>query len=135
MNITPWMLYWITRLDGIQVLFGLMTVIAIVVMVFTAFCGYITLYNLDYFPCQDKEKCKDMARVLFKISKLTIIFLLIGILGIFIPSTKEMAAILIIPKIANSQTAEEMGKLPLKLTDLANQWIEELKPRKNEKAD
>lgn len=46
-------------------------------------------------------------------------------LAILTPNTKQMAAILILPKIANNEQVQE---IPGKLLDLADDWIEELKP-------
>jgi hypothetical protein len=47
----------------------------------------------------------------------------------FIPSTKQMAAIMIAPKIANSEKVQTIGN---KVYDLAVEWMEELKPNKQE---
>lgn len=43
------------------------------------------------------------------------------------PSTKEMCAIKVIPVIANNEGVQE---LPNKVVELANEWMEELKPKK-----
>ena len=46
--------------------------------------------------------------------------------GTFVPSTKQMAAILVVPKIANSEKLQTSGN---KLYELAVDWIDELRPR------
>lgn len=46
----------------------------------------------------------------------------------FIPTTKEYCAIKVIPAIANNQQVQE---LPNKVIELANEWMEELKPKKD----
>lgn len=51
---------------------------------------------------------------------------LIAISNIFIPTTKEMCAIKAIPIIANN---EQIQELPNKVIELANEWIDELKPK------
>ena len=43
----------------------------------------------------------------------------------FVPSTKQMAAIIVVPKIANSEKVQTVGN---KLYDLAVEWMDELKP-------
>jgi hypothetical protein len=43
-----------------------------------------------------------------------------------VPTKTEMAAILLIPKIMNN---ESIAKIPTSIADLANTWIEELKPK------
>ncbi len=45
----------------------------------------------------------------------------------FTPSTKQMAAIIIVPKIANSEKVQTVGN---KLYDLAVEWMDELKPNR-----
>ncbi len=45
----------------------------------------------------------------------------------FIPSTKQMAAIMIVPKIVNNEKVQTIGN---KVYDLAVEWMEELKPNK-----
>lgn len=43
-----------------------------------------------------------------------------------IPSTKQMAAIVVLPKIVNNA---QVQALPNKLLDLSTAWLEELKPK------
>jgi hypothetical protein len=45
----------------------------------------------------------------------------------FTPSTKQMAAIMIVPKIANNEKVQTIGN---KVYDLAVEWMDELKPAK-----
>jgi hypothetical protein len=63
------------------------------------------------------------------IKKLLIIAAASFLLLVFIPSTKQMAAIMIVPKIANSEKVQTIGN---KVYDLAVEWMEELKPNKKE---
>ena len=44
----------------------------------------------------------------------------------FVPTTKEMCAIKLVPMIANDEQVQE---LPNKVVDLANEWLDELKPK------
>lgn len=46
-----------------------------------------------------------------------------------IPSTKQMAAIIVVPKIANSEVVAEMGDTAKELVGLAKAWLVELKPK------
>ena len=48
----------------------------------------------------------------------------------FVPSTRQMAAIIVVPKIANSEKIQLAGN---KLYDLAVEWMDELRPSKGEK--
>ena len=49
--------------------------------------------------------------------------------SVFVPSTKTIAAIYVVPKIANSETVHELGK---GVVTLAREWLEELRPAKKE---
>ena len=54
---------------------------------------------------------------------------LLGILCtcVFLPSTKQMAAIMIVPKIVNNEKVQTIGN---KIYDLAVEWMDELAPKK-----
>lgn len=66
-----------------------------------------------------------------KIAKISLVALLGAILlNVFIPSGKTLAAMYILPPIVNSEAVQ---KLPSELTDLAIEWLRELKPNKENK--
>jgi len=49
----------------------------------------------------------------------------------FLPTTKQMAAIIIVPKICSAvESNEQLKQLPNNLFTLANEWMEELRPPK-----
>jgi len=50
----------------------------------------------------------------------------------FLPTTKQACAIYVIPRIVNNKEVQE---LPEKVVDLANEWLEELKPKKKEQIE
>lgn len=45
----------------------------------------------------------------------------------FVPSTKQMAAIIVVPKIVNNEKVQTVGN---QLYDLAVEWMNELRPKK-----
>jgi hypothetical protein len=52
-----------------------------------------------------------------------------GIIYVFSPTTKELAAIVFIPKFYNAITEnKQLAELPSNIAELANEWISELKP-------
>jgi len=53
--------------------------------------------------------------------------ILVATVVTFIPTTKQMAAIMIVPRLANSERVQNIGN---KVYDLAVEWMEELKPTK-----
>lgn len=108
MTITPMQMYWITRLDSVGALTCGITVICFVFALFTLGCIEVSTKPAKYVG-----------------APLVILGALSLCLNAFIPTTKEMAAILIIPKIVNN---EKVQGLPDKVMGLADAWIEDLKP-------
>jgi fumarate reductase subunit C len=118
-TITESEMYWLTRLTslkaatvgvgtGIMIMFGTIGFVGLL-----AYCLEETERGLKWFK--------------FSIP----IFMLGGLItlsSIFIPNTKEMCAIKAIPVIVNNEQVQE---LPNKVVELANEWIDELKPSKN----
>jgi len=50
------------------------------------------------------------------------------------PSTKEMAFILVAPKLYDAVSKnKDLQEMPSKVVTLANEWLEELRPEKEEK--
>lgn len=116
MNITPSTIYWLTRLDYICGFFIAATIILPLVLLFLLFIAFVAKME-----CEDDsfQKCSQFTR---KCS----VALLIAIAGaILTPNTKEVAAMIVIPKIANSETVQGLGK---GIVELAHEWIRELKP-------
>lgn len=115
--ITPFDIYFITRLDNIVALFSIVLTIAAIVTPVLFIVGCIV----------STEGEEELSKKLLKLSK--ILFLLVVIpfsLGrVFTPTTKEACAIVVIPAIANNTEVQDLGK---DIIELAHQWVEELKP-------
>jgi len=110
-----WDMYWLVKLDDIR---GAMIAITIV--------GAIALSFADCFVFDITPQFK---KTWFMVLAMWVIVLPVAIL---LPSTKQMAAIIIVPKIANAiNENEQLKKLPSKIVDLADSWITELKPKEN----
>lgn len=111
--ITAWQTYWLTRMDAlvaaVAVAGGASITVSIIVMIL-------------------KEK-------IIKESQFGIFFgIILMLLSVFIPTTKDMAAILIIPKITNAiENSEQLKTLPYNEVELVNEWVKELKPRRKGK--
>ena len=113
--ITSTQLYWLTRLTCIN------TLLCLVALVSGIACFIIVM-----LVCMGDINWED--KIPKKIRNTAIPCLLFSVIGlVFIPSTKEMAAILVIPQIANSEKVQEAGG---KLYDLAVEWMDALRPHK-----
>lgn len=104
-------MYWITRCEGLNIL-GL----------------FMAIMGLGAFAIMFLLSITDSLNIPKKFIKS---FGIAGILGLimclFIPTTKQMAAIIVIPKIANSEKIQNLGN---EVYDLAIDWMKEIKEGK-----
>ena len=134
MNITPSMIYWLTRLDEFSFLFGIVFVCIVIVALVNVIGGFVALDSAStdqlYNRPERLAESKHNIKVRFgRAVKLALVALLVGVINSFIPSTKQAAAIIVIPKIANSEIVAEMGDTAKELVGLAKSWLIELKPQ------
>jgi hypothetical protein len=113
MTITPWQMYWLARLDDVQGFF-------ICVSLFSTFVGLVWLM----FVAMERERVDKRA------VGLLIAALVSGGISVFIPTNKQIVAIIVVPKIVNNAKVQEV---PDKLLTLFTEWAEELRPGKDSK--
>lgn len=119
---TAWQLYWLTRLDGLKNI----TVVLAVICAASVFIGFVAMFigaaDQDAEPISFGRRMRNM----FWIPALAL-----TILWVLIPSTKAAAFIVVAPKLYSAVSQnKEIRELPTKVVELANAWIEELKPEK-----
>ncbi|MCQ2300586.1 MAG: hypothetical protein MJZ81_10740 [Bacteroidales bacterium] len=107
MNITPFSMYWIMRCDDIAFLF----------MLFAFISGILCLVAY-------KKSARMFATA--------VAALLVNMIVVtFMPTTRQMAAIVVIPKIARAEPVNDCCR---PIVELAKEWVEGLKPdREGEK--
>lgn len=102
-----WLIYWITRLDSIESVLSVTLGVLIVAVLILGTIMCMIEYDNDEIPAFIK-----------KVFKVSLIIIAITVpLCIFIPSTKEICAIYLIPKVVNN---EEVKKIPDNLLKLLN---------------
>lgn len=111
--ITASQMYWIVTLDSIVIASFILTV-----LFFTT-----TVFSIGM-------RADDIVGTWVPVTSAALALLCLAV-NVFTPSTKQMAAILIVPRIANSEKVQQAGN---KLYELAVEWMNELKPSK-EKAE
>lgn len=119
---TPAHLYWITRLDAIH---AATSVVSIVMASGVALLGVVLVGSMLVTDRDDPGH--DMLREDIRKSLLWLLALTlpIGGVAIFTPTLKEAAAIVVLPKIANSEAAAELGDAGTDLVRLARQYLAE----------
>ena len=86
------------------------------------------VFLLNEYAIWDDNMEKTSSRIPRSIKLLPIILSLIFIvLAVLIPNTKDMCAVIIIPKIVNNEKLQDVGD---KFYNLAMDWMEELSPTK-----
>lgn len=119
--INSWQIYWITRLDSLCTSITIMFVVPFIIWVIANIIYCVANITDDI----QKDNKPIYRKWLFKITPIYLVILL-G-LSCFIPSTKEVAAIYLIPKIVNN---EQIQKLPnntaLFLNKKLEQWIDKM---------
>lgn len=120
--ITPSTIYWLTRCDAIKALTtGLAFVsAALAVFVFVA-------SKMSEEMSEEETTKNPFGRGFYKTALAIFITALLG--STFLPSTKEMAAIIVIPRIANAKNVQQLGE---GIVTLAQDWLRELSPKKGE---
>lgn len=125
--ITAWQIYLITRLDA---LIG----VSVGILIFTGLVIIVTLVkwqtDSDNYDWEDnKENLVPIFKKWLKIEFALLIMLLFVI--VTIPSSKEAAAILIIPKIANNEHVQNIPNKTLELVEKQlDQWIQNIEKKK-----
>lgn len=127
--ITTAQMYWLTRLDNVHdLLCGILVATCIALGTFSVIAGIAT------FVSDSESELRKAAFARRVWLGAALIALLSGLIHVFTPTTKEMAAIIVVPKIANSTLVTE--KIPQELSELytlAKQYmIDSLKEKKKE---
>ena len=105
-------MYWLVTLDSIVVA----SAVCFAVSVFASFAAMgVALNTNDHWW----------------LPMLTVTLAILSFLAVtFVPSTRQMAAIMVVPKLANSEKIQTVGN---HLYELAVEWMEELRPKKEKK--
>lgn len=122
--ITPVQMYWLTRLDMLCGMF----VFVFIVSVLTALAFTVAGCVLRGECAVTEQGWRTGRRLHVVMVPICLAMsLLFGMLRSFTPTTAEMAAIIVVPKIANNEKVQDVGN---KLYNLTVEWMDELKPKK-----
>lgn len=111
---SEWDLYLLTRLDGIN------TFLVILVSF-----GGAALLSVTWIKCMIADENDEPCPAIPILKKWVPVLLAASLLLVATPTSKEMAAIYIIPKIATGERLDKAGKSLDGVMDMANQWIQQ----------
>jgi hypothetical protein len=122
--ITSSQIYWLTRLDAIKdTACGFLFLGILVLMGGTIImCFCLAWKDNEYYT--DELKTLRKFKWIFWLGFFLVVFC--SSILLFLPTTKEMAAIWIAPKIINN---EKVQQLPNNAVDFANEWLKSFKPK------
>ena len=109
MTVSPWTIYWITRMDGLKVTLVVASVLLGILFCVTLGMGTIAKYDKDF-------KDKSLSDKMLKWSRRLLAFFAGAVLaGTLVPSTKTAAAMVVVPALVNSEAGQRVQDLPDKL--------------------
>ena len=132
--ITGCQIYWLTRCDEIKALlepgfgWGLFWFVSTVALLISTIVGVATEGSPEDSDEYDIFRIATAAKRVSKPACIVIsAFILLGAtISALIPTTKEMAAIVVIPAVANSESVQGLGE---GIVNLAKDWMKELSPK------
>lgn len=106
MQITEWQMYWLLKLDDIVGVLKFCTVASGLLSLAGLFILYTCLAELSVRI--DSESAKKLLGKSKRCLLVTVsLFILFGLSATFMPTTKQLVAIKVIPQLANSQFVQE----------------------------
>lgn len=103
--ITPMQMYWLLKLDDIIMLFSIAAALTAVISIIVA-----VLFTLSWMD----DRPEDVFPVLAVSLVFTAVF---ACAGTFIPSTKQMAAIYVVPALVNNERVQNIGNKTLDVSE------------------
>lgn len=127
MEITESTIYWITRLDKFHVTAGLLLGISLMVLLICIVfcCVQKNELNERYIRKEEEERIKREMKIAIKIACYAVFFIaMCASVLVFVPTSKEMALIKVIPAISNSKfVSDELPKGVKEIYELAKDAI------------
>ncbi|MBO7685251.1 MAG: hypothetical protein J6V72_02635 [Kiritimatiellae bacterium] len=121
--ITPTQMYWLTRLDSISKALLLLLFILPMACLLMTVVGMVLRVDSCFNETEHATGKKLHKAAIWLVCS----WLLVLVCHALTPTTREAAAIVVVPAIASSEKVQNIGN---GLYDLAVDWLEELKPRK-----
>lgn len=118
-----WTIYLLLKLDALQALFGITATTLIVILVILSIVFGVLSSDM-HRSVGEELFFQYLKSKLFKYWSITFFCLLICT---FIPTTKQMCAIYLIPKIANNEQIQNMGDKSLTIIEKKfEEWVNDM---------
>jgi hypothetical protein len=124
-----WYIYLFTRLDAIKSFLYIPSIFLLIFGAFFIICGGVIWHLAKESPMLEssQEKLIWAPKLVEKYGPIFLcVSFFLGAINTAIPSTKEVAAIIILPKIANNETVQEVpNNVATLLNEKFKAWIDE----------
>lgn len=104
MEISPWLIYWLMKLDSICTFTQVTAVLGSMILFALTVLRTVSKANAKYY--YNDEAFYNVTTPLFKFS--SIIIPILVLLSIFTPNTKTLAAMIIVPPIVNNEQVQQI---------------------------
>ena len=119
--ITPSVVYWVATVDRIAGFCAITAGLSLVSLLLLWFAHFQGL-------CENVDGARSACRELRRVVRIALLVCVTTtVVAIFLPSSKTLAAMYVIPAIANNEKIRDVGN---QLYDLAVEWMNELRPGK-----
>ena len=123
MTLSAWDIYLVTRMDLLKYFFIAVLVLSAVCVVFFVCCWIDASESWHGKEESERKRAWAVKRIMMFLCPF-----LVGVFGVILtPSTKTLAAMIVLPAIVNSEAVQQ---IPGELTTLAREWLQELRPAK-----
>lgn len=113
-------MYFILMLDNIRGVFGFLSFLSVSNFVLFLICYFFMLEKIDKVP----ELYINTVKKYFK--RITLVSILFVMIHTFTPTTKQMAAIIVIPSVVNNENVQRFSN---GLGELSMLWLQDLKSK------
>ena len=126
---STWMMYLLVMMDNVKCLLLIFAIVSGSIWIASLIIGALRLSE-----CDSDEEAKITKQHIDFVKRITPITLIFILLSLGTPNSKQLVAIWLVPKMANAvQANEQMQELPDNILNLANEWIEAMRPEKQDK--
>lgn len=126
--ITPTQMYWLVKLDDMRHVTGSLMWLPVTWIIITVIVSFAAIMaTLDNDENGRDKVWRRVKNALLLCIPMLFLVVVLQLTIAFVPSTKQMAAIIVVPKLANSEKVQTVGN---RLYDLAVEWMDELRPGK-----
>lgn len=137
-------MYWLTRLDHVHSFlnsFGCLLCLTVLLTIVICVIAWIVRtineqWNYENHVDLDWKAANSVLKITRPIAVLAVsLCIAVELLIMFIPTTREMAAIKVVPALASPENCQKLKTISSDILDVAADWLKDIKGKKNGQTD